>query len=103
MRTQLTQAVVLVALLAGSMPGTTRAACITDGNPIPADAHCSLDDMKRNGGIVNWAMTCNSPQGPIKSAGTARFTGDAMEATLTARVPGPNGQPVDTPGRITGL
>jgi hypothetical protein len=25
-----------------------------------------------------------------------------MEGTLTARVPGPNGQPVDTPGRISG-
>jgi len=36
------------------------------------------------------------------SAGSGRYAGDTMEAALTARVPGPNGQPVDTPGRITG-
>jgi hypothetical protein len=32
----------------------------------------------------------------------AHYTGDTMEATLTAHMIGPNGQPVDNPGRITG-
>jgi hypothetical protein len=91
----------------GGSPGMTRAACIDPANPVPAETQqgnvqCKLDKVERNGGNVTWSMTCSSPQGPIQSAGSARYAGDTMEATLTARVPGPNGQPVDTPGRITG-
>lgn len=80
----------------------TRTACIDAANPIPAEPQCTLGDVKRHGNAVTWSMTCNSPRGPIQSAGSARYSGDTMEATLSARVPGPNGQPMDTPGRITG-
>jgi Protein of unknown function (DUF3617) len=88
-------------------PGTTDTACIDPTRPVPTEmqqgnVQCKLDKMERNGGNVTWTMTCNSPQGPIPTAGSARFSGNTMEATLTARVPGPNGQPVNTPGRITG-
>jgi Protein of unknown function (DUF3617) len=86
----------------GGAPDMTRTACIDAANPIPAEAQCKIDKVERNGGVVTWAMTCNSPRGPIQSAGSARYAGDTMEATMTARVPGPSGQPVDTPGRITG-
>jgi hypothetical protein len=91
---------------AGS-PDMTRTACVDPANPVPAETQqgnvqCKLDKMERNGGNVTWAMTCTSPRGQIQSAGSARYAGETMEATLTARVPGPNGQPVDTPGRITG-
>ncbi len=85
-----------------SSPPMTRTACIDAANPVPADAHCKLDDVNRRGGVVTWTMTCTSPQGPIQSAGSARYTGNTMEATITARVPGPNGEPVDAPGRISG-
>ena len=71
-------------------------------NPIPAEGQCKLDRVDPRGSVVTWAMTCNSPRGPILSAGSGRYAGDTMEATLTARVPGPNGQAVDTPGHITG-
>ncbi len=87
---------------AGGSTPMTLTACIDAANPIPAEAQCKLDQVDRHGGVVTWAMTCNSPRGPIRSAGSGRYAGDTMEATLTARVPGPNGQPVDTPGRITG-
>jgi hypothetical protein len=87
---------------AGGNAPMTRTACIDAANPIPAEAQCKLDRVDRQGGVVTWAMTCNTPRGPILSAGSGRYAGDTMEATLTARVPGPNGQPVDTPGRITG-
>ena len=87
---------------AGGNAPMTRTACIDAANPIPAEAQCKLDQVDRRGNVVTWAMTCNSPRGPILSAGSGRYAGDTMEATLTARVPGPNGQPVDTPGRITG-
>jgi hypothetical protein len=86
----------------GSVPDMTRTACIDAGNPIPAEAPCQIEKVQRNGATVTWVMTCNSPRGPVQSAGSARYAGDTMEATLTARVPGPNGQPIDTPGRITG-
>jgi hypothetical protein len=87
---------------AGGNAPMTRTACIDAANPIPAEAQCKLDRVDRHGGVVTWAMTCNTPRGPILSAGSGRYAGDTMEATLTARVPGPNGQLVDTPGRITG-
>jgi hypothetical protein len=87
---------------AGGNAPMTRTACIDAANPIPAEAQCTLDRVDRQGSVVTWAMTCNTPRGPILSAGSGRYAGDTMEATLTARVPGPNGQPVDTPGRISG-
>jgi hypothetical protein len=87
---------------AGGNAPMTRTACIDAANPIPAEGQCKLDRVDRHGGVITWAMTCNTPRGPILSAGSGRYAGDTMEATLTARVPGPNGQPVDSPGRITG-
>jgi hypothetical protein len=38
----------------------------------------------------------------LATAGSARYAGNTMEGTVTARVPGSNGQPVDTPGDIAG-
>jgi hypothetical protein len=87
---------------AGGNAPMTLTVCINSANPIPAEGPCNVDRVDRRGSLVNWAMTCNSPRGAIQSAGSARYAGDTMEATLTARVPGPNGQAVDTPGRITG-
>lgn len=87
---------------AGGSPPMTLTACIDAANPIPAEAQCKVDRVDRRGSIVTWAMTCNTPRGEIHSSGSARYAGDTMEATLTARVPGPNGQPLDTPGRISG-
>jgi len=87
---------------AGGNSPMTRTACIDAANPIPAEAQCKVDRVDRRGGLVTWAMTCNSPRGEIQSAGSARYSGSTMEGTVTARVPGPNGQPVDTPGHIAG-
>jgi hypothetical protein len=87
---------------AGGNAPMTSTACIDAANPIPAQGQCTLDQVDRHGSVVTWAMTCNTPRGPIQSAGSGRYAGDTMEATLTARVPGPNGQPVDSPGSITG-
>ncbi|HEY1433229.1 MAG TPA: DUF3617 family protein [Stellaceae bacterium] len=83
-------------------PPMTRTACIDPAHPIPPEQQCKLDNVQRSGGNVTWSMTCNSPQGQIQSAGSARYAGETMEASLTARIPGPSGQPIDAPGRITG-
>jgi uncharacterized protein DUF3617 len=87
-----------------SMKETT---CIDPANPVPTEKHgnvqCKLDKMQRKGGTVTWSMTCTPPQGPpVRSDGVARYAGDKMEATLTAHITGPNGRPMDNPGRITG-
>jgi hypothetical protein len=41
-------------------------------------------------------------RGEIHSAGSARYAGNTMKGTVIARVPGPNGQPIDAPGHIAG-
>jgi len=87
---------------AGGNAPMTRIACIDAANPIPAEAQCKVDQVDRRGSLVTWAMTCNSPRGEVHSAGSARYAGNTMEGTVTARVPGPNGQPVDAPGHIAG-
>ena len=87
---------------AGGNAPMTRTACIDSANPIPAEGQCKLDQVDRRGAVVTWAMTCNMAQGPVQSTGSAHYAGDTMEAKLTARVPSPNGQPIDAPGRITG-
>jgi hypothetical protein len=80
----------------------TRTACIDPAHPIPVEEQCRLESVKRRGGTVNWAMTCNMPQGPVHSTGSAHYAGDTMTATLTAHFTGPNGKPVNAPGKITG-
>lgn len=92
----------------GGDAAMTRTACVDPANPVPAETRqgnvqCKLDRMQRQGGTVSWSMTCAAPQGPpIRSEGVAHYRGDAMEATLTAHMIAPNGQPFDNPGRITG-
>jgi Protein of unknown function (DUF3617) len=80
----------------------TRTACIDPANPVPPDAQCRLENLRRNGSVVTWATTCNSPVGPVQAAGSARYAGDTMQGTLTTRIPGPNGTPTDAPGTING-
>jgi Protein of unknown function (DUF3617) len=86
---------------AGNAP-MTLTACIDAANPIPVEGQCKVDRVDRRGALVNWAMTCNTPRGAIQSAGSARYAGDTMQGTMTARIPGPNGQPIDAPGHIAG-
>jgi uncharacterized protein DUF3617 len=87
---------------AGGNAAMIRTACINAANPISAEAQCKVDQVDRRGGLVTWAMTCNSPRGEIRSAGSARYAGNTMEGTVTARIPGSDGQPVDTPVHIVG-
>jgi hypothetical protein len=91
----------------GGSTKMTRMACITPANPVPAttegNVECKIDRVHRYGGTVDWAMTCTPPQGaPVRSDGVAHYIGNAMEATFTAHLTAPNGQAVDSPGRITG-
>ena len=71
---------------AGGNAPRTSTACIDAANPIPPQGQCKLDQVDRHASVVTWAMTCNTTRGPIQSAGSGRYAGDTMEATLTARV-----------------
>jgi Protein of unknown function (DUF3617) len=66
-----------------------RTACIDPAHPIPAEQQCTLDNVKRRGDSVTWAMICSSLQGPVHSTGSGHYAGDTMEAGLTAQVLGP--------------
>ena len=67
----------------------TRTACIDPAHPIPAEQQCTLDNVKRRGDSVTWAMIYSSLQSPVHSTGSGHYAGDTMEARLTAQVPGP--------------
>jgi hypothetical protein len=129
MKTRAVERILLLALLAGSLPGAalaaggirggkwqfttetqlpatpqsapgvqpppasnqpmTRTACIDPAHPIPAEQQCTLDNVKRRGDSVTWAMIYSSLQSPVHSTGSGHYAGDTMEARLTAQVPGP--------------
>src|SRR6266436_6028405 len=63
---------------AGGNAPMTRIACIDAANPIPAETQCKVDQVDRRGRLVTWAMTCNSPRGAIRSAGSARYARPAQ-------------------------
>jgi len=87
----------------GGMASTYRA-CVDSERAVPSDPRggCKIEHVQRNGGTVSWTGTCTSPQGAVRSEGTAHYSGDTMEATLTTQVPGANGQTLKTTQRITG-
>ena len=87
---------------AGGNAPMTRTACIDAANPIPAEAQCKVDQVDRRGSLVTWAMTCNSPRGRSTPQGRRAMPAIRWKETVTARVPRPNSQPVDTPGHIAG-
>ena len=73
----------------GNNQPMTRTACIDPAHPIPAEQQCTLDNVKRRGDSVTWAMIYSSLQSPVHSTGSGHYAGDTMEARLTAQVPGP--------------
>ncbi|HEX5319309.1 MAG TPA: hypothetical protein VFW46_09140 [Stellaceae bacterium] len=45
----------------------------------------AFEKMERKGGTVSWATECTTPQGTIRSEGTAHYGGDRMVATFKSR------------------
>ncbi len=84
---------------AGGAMTMTHTSCVESSKPVPDNPghDCKIDKMERNGGTVTWAMTCKSPEGPVKSDGVAHYNGDKMDATIATRM---SGQTVSQ--RITG-
>ena len=96
----------------GGGMSVTHTSCLTDANPVPADkppgqrdtgdVHCKVDKMERKGGDVQWASTCTSPDGTMRSEGDAHYRGDTMEANFMAHTTSPGGPPTTVSQHMTG-
>jgi hypothetical protein len=90
---------------------TTRTACLDSARPVPADMHpptqqhgkCNVGAVNKNGNTVTWETSCTQSDGSVvHSDGTARYTGDTMEAMIKTRVTGGTGGISETSQHITG-
>src|SRR5437588_6576445 len=92
-----------VQLQSGGM-SASHTMCVEPDKAVPTDPRpeCRIERMTRNGGTVNWATTCTTGQGNVRSEGVAHYSGDTMDATLTTHVPQAGGRAMETTQRITG-
>ena len=93
-----------VQLRQGGGASTTHTSCIELEKAVPTDPRpeCRIERMTRNGVTANWATTCTTGQGNVRSEGVAHYSGDTMDATLTTHVPQAGGRAMETTQRITG-
>jgi hypothetical protein len=72
--------------------------CVTSADPTAelrkphgprgADGQCKVEKMENKGNTVSWLTTCTTPNSTVHSEGTARYTGETMEADLKNRTSG---------------
>lgn len=64
--------------------------CITKDDLVPKNDQgpekCTVTKMDRKGNTVNWAATCDTPQGKAQGEGTATYTGETMTSTMTTTI-----------------
>lgn len=64
--------------------------CVTKDDLVPKNDQgkekCTVTKMDRKGNTVNWAATCDTPQGKAQGEGTATYTSDTMTATMTTTI-----------------
>ncbi len=83
----------------------THKQCVEPDRAVPSDPRreCKVDSMERKESVITWSTTCKAPQGAIvASAGTARYSGNTMEANLNTRAPNGSGGFFETSQHITG-
>lgn len=89
---------------------TTFTRCLTEEDLVPnndrGQEHCTVTKMERSGNKVNWSATCETPNGTATGQGTATYSGDSMEATMTVKGSSPETGPFEmkqkTHGRYLG-
>jgi len=61
--------------------------CVTNDKPVPKNdsAHedCKVTRMDRSGDTVTWSATCTTPQGTMQGDGSATYSGDTMQSSMT--------------------
>ena len=89
---------------AGGGMKVTHTQCVEADKAVPSDPRreCKVEKMERKGGVITWSTTCKGAQGTVESAGTARYSGNTMEANLNVRVPNGRGGVMETTQYITG-
>lgn len=64
--------------------------CITKDDMVPKNDQgrekCTVTKMDQKGNTVNWAATCDTPQGKADGEGTATYSGDTMTAKMTTTI-----------------
>lgn len=64
--------------------------CLTKDNLVPKSDNgpekCTITKMDRKGNTVNWAATCDTPQGKAQGEGTATYTDTTMTSTLVSHI-----------------
>lgn len=80
--------------------------CLTEEDMVPQQQngrdHCTITKMDRQGNTVNWASTCDTPDGKMTATGTATYRGDNMTASTHMTGTGHGGKPIDMTQDITG-
>lgn len=89
----------------------TRTQCVDSSSPVPADMHernqqhgqCKMAKLDSSGGTVRWETTCTPDDGTVvHSQGTARYTGDNMEAEIKTFVVAKGGAPQESTQHVNG-
>lgn len=82
----------------------THTQCVNTETSVPNDPRsgCKIDRIRRHGSAIDWWTTCHTAQGTANSAGSARYSGDTMAATMNTRTPNGSGGFIQTTQHITG-
>jgi hypothetical protein len=101
-----------VRMPAGGGMTATHTSCVTSSDPATelskphgpaaAQSRCNIERVDRSAGMVSWATTCTIPDGVSRSEGTARYTGEHMEANTRTRTTRQNGAPLEVSNHIVG-
>lgn len=79
--------------------------CVTKDDLVPRDdkgrEHCTVTKQTRRGNTVEWAASCDTPDGKMQGEGTATYTGEAMKSTMHMTGTS-HGRPIDMTQNVTG-
>jgi hypothetical protein len=70
--------------------------------PATAQSRCNVEKMDRSGSSASWVTTCASPDHVSRSEGTARYTGERVEADSRTRTTSRNGAALEVSNHIIG-
>jgi hypothetical protein len=101
-----------VQMPAGGAMTATHTNCVTSNDPAAelakphgpaaAQSRCNVEKMDRSGGTAAWITTCTTPEGVSRSEGTARYTGERVEADSRTRTTSRNRAPLEVSNHIIG-
>jgi hypothetical protein len=90
--------------MAAAGQGVSHTQCVEPEKAVPTDPrrNCTVERVNRQENVITWSTSCTAPQGNVQSTGTARYSGNTMEANMNVRVPNGHGGYIETKQHITG-